>query len=445
MAETQGSTTVSTKLERIAKLAREMPQAALTTLAHNIDIDWLREAYRRTRKNGATGVDRQTADEYAGNLEVNLRSLLERAKSGSYVAPPVRRVHIPKGDSSQTRPIGIPTFEDKVLQRAVAMVLEAVYEQSFHDCSYGFRPGRSAHQALRLVQSQTVKMAGKWVLEVDIRKFFDTLDHRQLRDIVRKRVRDGVLLRLIGKWLNAGVMEDGAIEYPEAGTPQGGVISPILANIYLHEVLDEWFARQVAPRLVGRAVLVRYADDVVIIFEREQDARRVVDVLPKRLAKYGLTLHPEKTRLVDFRRPDRRASASSDGDARSRTGTFDLLGFTHYWAKSRKGYWVVKQKTAADRFRRALKRIAAWCRRYRHEPVREQWTALRRKLLGHFGYFGITGNFRALRSLRHRVCGVWRKWLSRRSQRARISWENMNRLLERYPLPQPPTRHSPVT
>jgi RNA-directed DNA polymerase len=446
MAETQGSTTVSTKLERIAKLAREMPQVALTTLAHNIDIDWLREAYRRTRKNGAIGVDRQTAEEYASNLEVNLRSLLERAKSGGYVAPPVRRVHIPKGDGSQTRPIGIPTFEDKVLQRAVAMVLEAVYEQSFLDCSYGFRPGRSAHQALRIVQSQTVKMAGKWVLEVDIRKFFDTLDHSQLRDILRKRVRDGVLLRLIGKWLNGGVMEDGAIEYPEAGTPQGGVISPLLANIYLHEVLDEWFARQVAPRLVGRAVLVRYADDVVIIFEREQDARRVVDVLPKRLAKYGLTLHPEKTRLVDFRRPDRRPSTSPEnGNAQTRPGTFDLLGFTHYWAMSRKGFWVVKRKTAADRFRRALKSIADWCRRCRHLLVREQWTALKRKLLGHFGYFGITGNFRALCSFRYRVCGMWRKWLSRRSQRARVSWEKMNRLLEHYPLPQPRIRSFTVT
>ena len=291
MAETSSSITVSTKLERIAKLAREMPQAALTTLAHHIDIDWLREAYRRTRKDGATGIDRQTADEYARNLDENLRSLLERAKSGSYVAPPVRRVHIPKaGKGSQTRPIGIPTFEDKVLQKAVAMVLEAVYEQSFLDCSYGFRPGRSAHQALRLVQHQAVVMAGKWVLEVDIRNFFGTLDHCHLRDIVRKRVRDGVLLRLIGKSLNAGVLEDGAIEYPEAGTPQGGVISPILANIYLHEALDEWFARQVVPRLAGRATLVRYADDLVIIFEYERDARRVFDVLPKRLAKYGLAL-----------------------------------------------------------------------------------------------------------------------------------------------------------
>jgi RNA-directed DNA polymerase len=445
MAETRSSITVSTKLERIAKLAREMPQVALTTLAHHIDIDWLREAYRRTRKDGATGIDRQTADQYASNLEVNLRSLLERAKSGSYVAPPVRRVHIPKaGDSSQTRPIGIPTFEDKVLQRAVAMVLEAVYEQSFLDCSYGFRPRRSAHQALRVVQNQTVRMAGKWVLEVDIRNFFGTLDQSLLRNIVRKRVRDGVLLRLIGKWLNAGVMENGAIEYPEAGTPQGGVISPILANIYLHEVLDEWFAQQVVPRLAGRATLVRFADDLVIIFEHERDARRVFEVLPKRLARYGLTLHPEKSRLIDFRRPDRRASVSPEGDACSRPGTFDLLGFTHYWAMSRKGYWVVKQKTAADRFRRTLKRIADWCQRYRHEPVREQWTALRRKLLGHFGYFGITGNSRALRNFRYRAIAVWRKWLSRRSQRARISWDAMMRLLARYPLPEPRIRPASV-
>jgi RNA-directed DNA polymerase len=447
MAETSGSTAVSTKLGRIAKLAREMPQAALTTLAQHIDLDWLREAHRRTRKDGATGVDRQTAAEYAQNLEENLRALLERAKSGSYVAPPVRRVHIPKaGTGAQTRPIGIPTFEDKVLQRAVAMVLEAVYEQSFLDCSYGFRPGRSAHQALRAVQGQTVKMAGRWVLELDVRKFFETLDHSHLRSIVRKRVRDGVLLRLIDKWLKAGVMEDGMIEYPRAGTPQGGCVSPILANIYLHEVLDEWFTRQVAPRLAGRAHLLRYADDAVIIFEWGRDAQRVLEVLPKRLAKYSLTLHSGKTRLVDFRRPDKRTEASpGNRAARSRPGTFDLLGFTHYWARSRKGYWVVKQKTAKDRLRRALKRVADWCRRHRHEPVREQWAALRRKLLGHFGYFGITGNYPALHNFWRRVIGAWQVWLSRRSQRGWMSQARMERLLERYPLPTPRLRTSAVT
>lgn len=444
MAETPSSTTVSTRLERIAKLARERPQEALTTLAHHIDIDWLREAHRRTRKGGATGVDGQTAAEYAMNLEGNLRSLLDRMKSGTYVAPPVRRVEIPKGDGSQTRPIGIPTFEDKIAQRAVAMVLEAVYEQSFMDCSYGFRPGRSAHQALALVQSQTVKMAGKWVVEVDIKKFFDTLDHAHLQRIVRQRVRDGVLLRLIGKWLNAGVMKEGGLEYARSGTPQGGVISPLLANVYLHEVLDEWFARDVMPRLVGRAVLVRYADDVAIVFDHENDARRVMNVLPKRFEKFGLTLHPEKTRLIDFRRPARRGARSPDGEsALRRPETFDLLGFTHYWARSRKGFWVVKQKTAKDRQRRAIKRIAEWCRRHRHHHVREQWVALKVKLLGHFGYFGIIGNLESLRSLRHHAIRVWRKWLSRRSQKARVPWEKMHQLLKRYPLPQPRIASSP--
>ena len=261
MTETPSSTTISTKLQRIAKLAKEGPTMVFTTLAHNIDMEWLREAYRRTRKDGATGVDGQTADEYAQRLDDNLGSLLERAKSGTYRAPPVRRVHIPKGDGSQTRPIGIPTFEDKVLQRAVAMVLEAVYEQDFLDCSYGFRPRRSAHGALRTFWERTMAMGGGWVVEVDVRKFFDTLDHAHLRELLRRRVRDGVLLRLIGKWLNAGVLEGRVLSYPQAGSPQGGVISPVLANIYLHEVLDVWFAQQVQPRLKGRAFLVRYADD----------------------------------------------------------------------------------------------------------------------------------------------------------------------------------------
>ena len=288
--------TVSPKLERIAKLAKEAPDMAFTSLAHHIDIDWLREAYKPTCKNGATGVDGQTADEYAANLEDNLRSLLDRAKSGTYRAPPVRRVHIPKGDGTQTRPIGIPTFEDKILQRAVAMVLEAVYEQDFLDCSYGFRRGRSAHQALEALQHEAVRMAGGWVLEVDIQKFFDTLDHADLRELLRRRVRDGVLLRLIGKWLNAGVLEDGSLSYPDAGTPQGGVISPLLANVYLHEVLDVWFERDVKPRLRGRAFQVRYADDFVIQFSREDDARRVLAVLPKLFCKYGLTLVTEHAR-----------------------------------------------------------------------------------------------------------------------------------------------------
>jgi group II intron reverse transcriptase/maturase len=439
MKETLCSENISTKLERIAKLARDAPRMVITTLAQHMDIEWMSEAYRRTRKDGATGVDGQTADEYAaGDLEGKLRSLLERAKSGTYWAPPVKRVRIPKGDGKETRPLGIPTFEDKVLQRAVVMLLEAVYEQDFKECSYGFRPGRSAHQALEALRNQLMSMRGGWVLEVDIRKFFDTVDHHQLREILCQRVRDGVLLRLVGKWMHAGVMEGGEMTYPEAGTPQGGVISPMLANIYLHEVLDTWFERDVRPRMRGRAHLVRYADDVVMCFEREDDARRVMLVIEKRLGRYGLTLHPEKTRLVEFCRPDRRRPSSKGG---GKPGTFDMLGFTHYWGVSRRGNWVVKKQTALDRFSRSMKRIVEWCRRNRHKEVSQQRQALGRKLRGHYGYYGITGNFRAIHRFYVGVTRAWQKWLNRRSRRAEMPWERMNRLLERYPLLQPRVMH----
>ena len=434
MSGTLGPQSISTKLGRIAELARNAPTMAFTTLAHHIDIDWLREAYRRTRKDGATGVDGQTAEEYAQKLDENLRSLLERAKSGMYRAPPVRRVHIPKGDGTQTRPIGIPTFEDKVLQRAVAMVLEAIYEQDFYDGSYGFRPGRSAHDALNALQNITVTMAGGWILEVDIKKFFDTLDHAHLREILGRRVRDGVLLRLIGKWLNAGVLEGLALTRPDAGTPQGGVISPLLANIYLHAVLDEWFAKDVGPRLRSRAHLVRYADDFVMVFAREDDARRVYEVLPKRFAKYGLTLHPDKTRLLEFRRPD--LSRDKEGPT-----TFDLLGFTHYWGLSRKGKWIVKRRTAKDRLSRALHRVTEWCRVHRHDPVAMQQHKLGQKLRGHYGYFGITPNYEAICSFFHEVKAIWRKWLSRRSNSRRLNWDRMHELLKRFSLPRPRIVH----
>src|SRR4051812_13591102 len=416
---------ISTRRRRIAELASQSPQAALTTLAHHIDIDWLTEAYRRTRKDGATGVDGQTAADYAADLEGNLRSLLGRAKSGRYQAPPVRRVHIPKGSGSETRPIGIPTFEDKLLQRAVTMVLESVYEQDFLDCSYGFRPGRSAHQALDALWHRLMEVKGGWVLEIDIRKFFDALDHRHLHAILRRRVRDGVLLRLIGKWLKAGVQEDGRITHPESGSPQGGVISPLLANAYLHEVLDTWFERAVKPRLKGRASLIRYADDAVLVFESEGDARRVRDVLPKRFGKYGLTLHPEKTRLVPFQG---RPPGSPPGPRDERPGTFEFLGFTHYWGRTLRGNWAVKRKTARDRLRRSLRSVAQWCREHRHDPINEQWVALTAKLRGHFAYYGITGNSACLREFRHHARSAWHKWLSRRSEKARIPWERFGEL-----------------
>jgi RNA-directed DNA polymerase len=325
-----------------------------------------------------------------------------------------------------------------VLQKAVAMALEAVYEQDFMACSYGFRPGKSAHQALQALWKATMAVQGGWVLEADIEKFFDTVDHAKLREVLSQRVRDGVLTRLIGKWLNAGVMEEGRLYHPEAGTPQGGVISPLLANIYLHEVLDVWWAREVKPRLRGKAELVRYADDFVMVFETEGDARRVRGVLSKRFEKYGLRLHSEKTRLVHFTKPNDREPPEGGNGPRS----FDLLGFTHYWGKSLKGSWVVKRKTAKDRFSRTLQRISEWCRANRHAPIKEQHKGLMRKLRGHDAYFGITGNARALSTLRYQVTRIWHKWLARRSWKGAWTWLRMTELLTRLPLPPARVVHS---
>lgn len=440
MSESLNSGSISTRLARIAELARKHPERAFMSLHHAIDVAWLREAYRRTRKDAAVGVDGQSAEDYARDLEKNLESLLVRFRTGAYRAPPVRRVHIPKGDG-RTRPIGVPTFEDKILQRAVAMVLEAIYEQDFHPGSYGFRPGRSPHYALDALWNGVMSYRGAWIVEVDIQRFFDTLDHGALRGFLDERVTDGVIRRAIDKWLKAGVMESGAVTHPDEGTPQGGVISPILANVYLHEVLDEWFEADVKPRLRGRAFLVRYADDFVIAFEQEADARRVMGVLPKRFERYGLTLHPDKTRLVNFTRP-RKGGGDDEGDG---PGSFDLLGFNHRWGLSRKGNNVVQRATMRSRFTRALKSVREWCRINRHLPIAEQCKALGKKLHGHFGYYGITGNAKALDRFAHEVERIWHTWLCRRSQRPRMPWTRFALLLERHPLPRPRVVHSVMT
>jgi len=430
-----------TRQQRIAQLARQAPQMGFTSLAHHIDLRWLYQAYLETRRDGAVGVDGQTAEDYEANLLGNLQALLDRAKSGTYRAPPVRRVYIPKGTGSETRPLGIPTYEDKILQRAVVMVLEPLYEQDFRDCSHGYRPGRSAHRTLKALRDQIMAGGGGWIVEVDIRKFFDTLDHAHLRELVQRRVRDGVLLRLIGKWLNAGVLEDGCLTTPESGTPQGGVISPLLANIYLHYVLDVWFEEEVKPCLKGHAFLIRYADDFVMGFACEGDARRVMEVLPKLFGKYGLTLHPDKTRLVPFRRPSTRPPQGG-APAEPAPGVFDLLGFRHYWARSRRGYWVVKRKTAPSRLVRAFKRIAWWCRLHRHDPIEDQHRTLSQKLRGHYAYYGITCNDLSLKALYDGVKRVWRQWLARRNLRVGMPWDTFAKLLQRYPLPPPVIVHS---
>ena len=433
MTDTSRSESMSPKLQRIADMARREPQMAFTSLNHLLCADLLREAFLRLRKDGAAGVDGQTWHEYAEQLEERIPALLTEVKSGRYRAPPVRRVRIPKGSGPETRSIGIPTIEDKLLQKAVAMILTPIYEQDFHPSSYGFRPGRSAHQALMALRNALMGERGGWVLEVDIRKFFDTVVHRHLRAFVRQRVRDGVIVRLLDKWLKAGVLEAGSVSYPDEGTPQGGVVSPLIANLYLHEVLDRWWEVTVVPRLRGRGHLTRYADDFVLVFEYESDARRVEAVLSKRFEKYGLALHPEKTRLFGFGRP---------GGGRPLPVAFDFLGFTLYWARSRKGYWVVKCQTAKSRFRRGLARIKVWCRFHRHEPIWVQQRALLLRLRGHYAYYGITGNYQALQAFRWQVIRIWQRWMSRRSQRARINWEKYRALLERFPLPRARVVHS---
>jgi len=426
MTGTPMSESVYTKRERIARRARQMPGTALLSLAHNMDLNWLLEAYRLTRKDGATGVDGQSGADYGENLEENLRALEGRAKSGTYRAPNVRRTYIPKGDGKTTRPLGIPTFEDKVLQRAVVMLLEPVYEQDFYDLSYGFRPKRSAHDALRALDQTLFRMRGGWVLDVDIKDFFGSLSHSKLRDLLRRRVVDGVVTRLIGKWLHAGELEGGVVHYTDQGTPQGGVVSPLLANIYLHEALDAWWVREAQPRVRGRSHLIRYADDFVMVFDRKEEAERVLREMAEHLACFGLTLHPDKTRLVRFLPPD-----GKGGEPES----FDFLGFTHYLGRTERGYWTPRRTTSRKRLSRALRATNQWMRGARHWPIANQARTLGLKLQGHMNYYGLRGNSRGINRFHHAVRRLWLKWLRRRSQRHRLDWEAFNRLLERYPLP----------
>ena len=447
---TESAKSVSTKQRRIAELAEYYPQEGLNTLGHYMDMEWMKEAYGKVRKDSAPGVDGQSVAEYGRELEKNLGNLIDRVKSGSpsagsgpsgYVAPPVRRVHIPKGDGKETRPIGMPTVEDKILQRAVVMLLEPIYEREFSDFSYGFRPGRSAHQALEAIWQGIRKTQTGWIVDVDMRAFFDTLDHRKLMEILPKRVKDGVILKLVNKWLQAGVMEAGTMSYPQEGTPQGGVISPILSNIYLHEVLDEWFEAAVKPRLKGRGFMVRYADDFVMGFECREDAQRVMKALPGRFGRYGLKLHEGKTRLVRFERP---SAGQGEGNGKRKPDTFDFLGLTHYWGRSRKGYWTVQRKTARKRLSRALKAIDKWCRKNRHRPLMEQCRELGKKIKGHYAYYGITGNFGRLAEFYEETKKRWQKWLNRRSRKEDgMSWGRFKTLLAKViALPTPRIVHS---
>lgn len=428
------SPTVSAKLRRIAEQARNDPGRVFTTLAHLIDVEFLHEAYRRTRKDAAPGPDGMTAAQYAEHLDENLHDLHQRLRSGRYRAPPAQRVWLDKDDGSQ-RPIAIPAFEDKIAQRAVAMILGAVYEQDFLDISHGFREGYSPHQALAALREQCRQMGGTWIVDADVAEFFDNLDWGWLRDILKQRVNDGGILRLIGKWLHAGVLDGQSLQHPDKGTPQGGVISPMLSNIFLHHVLDTWFVSEVQPRLRGRSFLVRFADDFVIGCQREDDARKVMAVLPKRFGRFKLTIHPTKTTLVRFRKP------ASGTKVDRENGSFDFLGFTHFWDRSRRGYWVIKRKTAKKRLRRTMTSLWRWCRDHRHWKLPEQHQALSQKLRGHYQYFGIRSNYKMLEVVYEHAEKAWRHWLGRRSSK-RVTWKRFDRIREVFPLPQPRIIHA---
>ena len=371
---------MSPELLKVVERAQREPEGRFHSLAHLIDVSALERAYHRMRKDAAVGVDGITKEEYGQALEANLQDLHARMKAKRYRHQPIRRVHIPKGQGKM-RPIGISAFEDKLVQDAVREVLQAIYEQDFLDCSYGFRPGRSAHDAIRALNQIVHRGEGSWILEADILAFFDSVDRKELAKMLEIRVADGSLLRLIGKCLHAGVLDGAELSAPETGTAQGSVLSPLLGNVYLHYALDLWFETEVKPRLRGRATLIRYADDFVMGFEHEEDARRVMAVLSKRLGRFGLTLHPDKTRLLPFRRPP---AGQTSGKG---LNTFDFLGFTLYWARSRRGRWWITCKTRRASLRRAIQSVTDWCHCHRHLPVKAQHAALTRRLRGHSSYF----------------------------------------------------------
>lgn len=421
----------STGLLRVMERAKRDPEVRFRSLAHHIDGWALERAYRRLRKGAAVGVDGIDKEGYGEQLTDNLGDLHSRLREGGWRHQPIRRMHIPKG-KDKTRPIGISCVEDKIVQNATREVLEAVYEPLFYEHSYGFRPKRGAHDAVRALNQVLYRGEGNWILEADIKSFFDTIDRKMLLKMIQNRVADGSLLRLIGKCLHVGILDGCEYSEPEEGTVQGSTLSPLLGNIYLHYVLDDWFECIVRPRLVGKAQLIRYADDFVIAFARQDDAERVQRVLGLRFERYGLKLHPDKTRLIPFERPRTREGKG--------TRTFDFLGFTFYWGKSRSGSRVPRVKTRTASLRRSLKTVTDWCRRYRHLPVKEQHAALTKRVEGHLNYFGVNGNNRSVRQFVRGVERAWHRWLNRRSQRSRLNWNRMNDLLAAKPLPKPNIR-----
>lgn len=425
------------KLERVRQAARANRAQRFTTLWHHVyDVDRLRAGYLSLKKDSAAGVDGETWGAYGANLESNLQELSSRLQRGAYRAKPVKRTYIPKGDGRE-RPIGIPTLEDKLVQRVTAEVLGAVFEQDFQGFSYGSRPQRSAHNALDALTVGLTRKKVNWVLDADIRGFFEALDHEWLVKMIEHRIADERVIRHVKKWLNAGVLEDGRVTSAESGTPQGGSISPLLANVYLHHVLDLWAVAWRKRAARGDVILVRYVDDFVVGFEHEDDAQRFLAELRERLAKFHLELHAEKTRLIEFGR-----FAARDREARGepKPETFDFLGFTHICGRTRQGKFKVLRQTMKKRLRAKLKALKAELRQRLHDPVPAVGRWLDSVVTGHYRYYAVPGNGPALALFRHQLVHLWQRSLSRRSQTGRVRWTRMARLAQRW-LPTPRILH----
>lgn len=433
-AQTQIS--LSTKLNRLSETARKDPKRRFQNIAHLISEGMLSWSFQELRKDAAAGIDGVTAREFDKNLHANIADLHRQLVEGRYRAQPLRRVYIEKEDGKQ-RPLSIPALADKIVQRAATELLNRIYENDFLPSSYGYRPNRSAHDALDAIGTDITMKQANYVLDADISDYFGSIVRSQLMKMLQQRIGDKHLLALIGKWLNVGVIEEGRLLMSENGTYQASIISPVLANLYLHEVLDLWFEKEVKPRMSGEAQLYRYADDLIATFQFKLDAERFMRALIKRFEKFGLKLHPEKTKLIEFGR-----TAWSKGKAtKIKPHTFNFLGFTHYCATTRKGKFHVKVKTMAKRFGRGLKRITELCRAQRHKSLGAQHQRLREVLHGHYAYYGRRHNFESLAKFQTEVVRLWRKWLSRRGGNSYVPWERMEKILTKYPLPKPRIVH----
>jgi len=424
---------MSTELRRIAERAKADPTLRFTTIAQHLTPEALHRAFRGLRKKASAGMDGMTVAEYEKGVEERIKALHQRLRNRTYRAQPLRRIYIPK-ENGKRRPISIPSLEDKIAQGATVDLLELIYEQDFLPCSYGFRPGRGAHDALDEVDRVIFQRPISYVLEFDIQSYFDTVVRGQLMEMIGRRIGDGSILRLIGKWIHVGVIEEGRLLVNKTGIGQGQVISPLLANIYLHYVLDRWFEDDVKPRLRGEAHEIRYADDGILCFQYREDAEKMLKVLHQRFAKYGLTLHPEKTRLVEF---GHYAAQHRARQGKGKPETFDFLGFTHICARSRRGFFAIHLRTMRKRFQRGLKGITRWCQEHRHDDVEDQRAELNLKLRGHYQYYGRSTNFQRLWQYYEAVRRIWKKWLSRRSRGQPMTWETFQSLLDRLPLVRP--------